>query len=244
MQFLESMLSDFDARGGGAAAGPAGPLDLPSDAFDLPDAWGAQQHGGLRPTPFDQQLQLQQQQQMLIHQRAVEAYGHRESTSTAYSGFVPLGVSASAPVAMAAPAHSGMSGSMGSMNLGPSVRSHSAYPGQMAAAPPGPDPRLQLQLLALQQQQQQQQRAIAAAVAAAAQPGVRGPAAPQPAQPRATPRRQSHAYADFDYEEPEVSLQTSKSGRVRKVRDRSDGWGMWLGAPACLPTHPLNQPTN
>lgn len=228
MQFLESMLSDFEGSRGGASAAPgAGPLDLPADAFDLPDTWGPSTSaqagvghqgdsgggaGGLRPTPFDQSLALQQQQQhaAMIHQRGVGPSGHRDSTSTAYSGFVPMGTSASAPVVLApaAPAHSGVSGMSAGMSVAlPIPRAHTAaYPTQLAL-----DPRLQQQhLLALQQQHASR---MLAAAQAASQP-VRGPAAPQP---KNTPRRQQHPYADFDYEEPEVSLQTSKSGRVRKV---------------------------
>ena len=69
-----------------------GPLDLPPDAFDLPESFG--QSAGLRPTPFDQQ-----QQALLMHQRAAGGYGapHRDSTGTAstgYSSVVPLGSSA------------------------------------------------------------------------------------------------------------------------------------------------------
>lgn len=246
MQFLESMLSDFEGSRAGAAAsapGAPGPLDLPADAFDLPDTWGpstsapaVQQGdsgsgtGALRPTPFDQSLALQQQAAAaaaMIHQRAGAApSGHRDSTSS-YSGFVPMGSSASAPVALApaAPAHSGVSGMSAGMSVAlPIPRAHTAtYPTQLAV-----DPRLQQQqLLALQQQQAAR---MLAAAQAASQP-VRGPAAPQP---KNTPRRQSHAYADFDYEEPEVSLQTSKSGRVRKVsgcqRGRAEQQpAQWLG---------------
>ena len=292
MQFLESMLSDFDRQVGAVAgsmrgadrlrcckqkltvglsgahpavrlARPAGwctnkpptfphpcpkqanggamcgPLDIPVDAFDLPESFG--QSAGLRPTPFDQQQQQQQQQQqaMLMHQRAAVGYGapHRDSTGTAsttgYSGFVPMGSAASAPVALG-PLHNS-----GSLPLG-GARAHSGYaPGQMAPVVVAPGAALDAHaqhyhLMALQQQQaayqqqavvqrQAQQRAAAAAA-------LRGPAPPQPAQPRATPRRQSHAYADFEYEEAEVTVQTSKSGRVRKV---GAGLGLWCGAGEC-----------
>lgn len=218
-----------------------GPLDLPVDAFDLPDF--GQSQAGLRPTPFDQQQQqqqqlqqqqLQQQQAMLMHQRAGAGYGmpHRDSTgttSTGYNGFVPMGSAASAPVVMG-PLHNS-----GSLPLA-GMRAHSGYaPGQMAPVVVAPSATLDAHaqhyhLMALQQQQaafqqqqvvhrQHQQRAAAAAA-------LRGPAPPQPAQQRATPRRQSHAYADFEYEEAEVTVQTSKSGRVRKVRA---GWQLEVG---------------
>lgn len=287
MQFLESMLSDFDRQVGAVAGSmreadclqccerkltarpsgvhaaaswpkpaawftnhrppspiPApkqanggamiGPLDIPVDAFDLPESFG--QSAGLRPTPFDQQQQ--QQQSMLMHQRAAVGYGapHRDSTGTAstgYSGFVPMGSAASAPVAMG-PLHNS-----GSLPLG-GARAHSGYaPGQMAPVVVAPSAALDAHaqhyhLMALQQQQaayqqqvvvqrQAQQRAAAAAA-------LRGPAPPQPAQPRATPRRQSHAYADFEYEEAEVTVQTSKSGRVRKVGAQQ---GLWVRAREC-----------
>ncbi|PRW60051.1 GATA transcription factor 12-like [Chlorella sorokiniana] len=231
MQFLESMLSDFDRQANGGAMG--GPLDIPVDAFDLPESFG--QSAGLRPTPFDQQQQQQQQAQqqqqqqqaLLMHQRAAMGYGgapHRDSTGTAstgFSSFVPMGSAASAPVALG-PLHNS-----GSLPLG-AQRAHSGYaPGQMAPVVVAPSAAMDAHaqhyhLMALQQQQaayqqqvavqrHQQQRAAAAAA-------LRGPAPPQPVQPRATPtRRQSHAYADFEYEEAEVTVQTSKSGRVRKV---------------------------
>ena len=191
MQFLESMLSDFDrtATGGGGAPPLHGPLDLPGDAFDLPEF-----AGGLRPTPFDQQHAHAQPQP---HPHAYYA-----QPAPAYSGFVPMG--GSAPAALAP---SGVSSS-GSMTLQASLRAHSAYEASRLSHGGGSAPH----------------RAHAAALMAAEQraaaarpPAVRGPAVPQPAQPRATPRRASQAYADFDYEEAEVSLQTSKSGRVRKV---------------------------
>ncbi len=228
-----------------ATGGALAPLDIPVDAFDLPESFG--QSASLRPTPFDQQVQQQHALLMHQHQRAAAGYGapHRDSTGTAstgYSGFVPMGSAASAPVAMG-PLHN--SGSLPLAN----ARAHSGYaPGQMAPVVVAPSAALDAHaqhyhLMALQQQQaayqqqmavqQQQQRAAAAAA-------LRGPAPPQPAQPRATPRRQSHAYADFEYEEAEVTVQTSKSGRVRKVGSSfwKSAWGVRLGK--CGAVHSLS----
>ena len=224
MQFLENMLSDFDSKtgssggsggvqGNGGGGGAGGPLDLPGDAFDLPDyphnnpqAAAPQQHQqlNLRPTPFEQQQQLLHQQQGAAAQQQQQ----QQLGAAGYSGFVPLGGSAPAGMQLGqASLHSSSS-----LTLHASMRAHSAYaPGQMMQHHMGDH-----QLLLIQQQQQlvQQRREVPSLAAAAA---VRQPAVPQPAQPRATPRRQAQAYADFDYEEAEVSLQTSKSGRVRKV---------------------------
>jgi hypothetical protein len=107
-----------------------------------------------------------------------------------------------------------MVSSNGSIALQANMRAQSAYEsshmGQTGMAAGHPH-----QLVLMKQQQ-------AASVAGASRrtAGVRQPAVPQPVQPRATPsRRTSQAYADFEYEEAEVSIQTSKSGRVRKV-----GW--------------------
>ncbi|KAL4435934.1 hypothetical protein ABPG77_000696 [Micractinium sp. CCAP 211/92] len=239
MQFLESMLSDFDAAkhgSGGAGGGMGGPLELPGDAFDLPDYQPAgsqlgQHPGALRPTPFEQQ-QLQQPHLLLPQAAGMGPYGGGMSHAPGASsyGFVPTGGSAPAQLG---PMHGSSSGSM---TLQASMRAHSAYVGAhpgMVAAGPGTHqmhahPQSHAALLADQEATQRhiamlQQQQAAAAMAAARPPpghpvpGVRQPAVPQPAQPRATPRRTSQAYADFDYEEAEVSLQTSKSGRVRKV---------------------------
>ncbi|KAL4458850.1 hypothetical protein ABPG75_013715 [Micractinium tetrahymenae] len=243
MQFLESMLSDFDAakHGGGAAGGSGmgGPLDLSGDVFDMPDYPPAAQQlrqppPGLRPTPFEQQ-HLQQPHLLHPQAAAVGPYGGSglgPAPGPSGYGFVPTGGSAPAQLGSM---HG--SSSSGSMTLQASMRAHSAYvsthPG-MAPAGPGAahlhvaHSQSHAALLADQEATQrhiamlQQQQAAAMAAAARpppghAAPGVRQPAVPQPAQPRATPRRTSQAYADFEYEEAEVSLQTSKSGRVRKV---------------------------
>ena len=228
MQFLENMLSDFDSKTGssggsgsggvhGSGSGVGGPLDLPGDAFDLPDfhnnpqaaAAQQQQQQSLRATPFDQQQQLLHQQQGAA---AAQQQQQQQLGAAGYGGFVPLG--GSAPAGMQVQLGQASLHSSSSLTLHASMRAHSAYaPGQMMQHHLGDH-----QLLLIQQQQQQQlvqQRREGPSLAAAA--AVRQPAVPQPAQPRATPRRQAQAYADFDYEEAEVSLQTSKSGRVRKV---------------------------
>jgi hypothetical protein len=224
MQFLESMLSDFDrtgtSGGGDLGMGSGGPLDLPGDAFDLPGLGhpaAARQHtasAAMRPTPFDQEQHAAQQ-----------FYAHPPGgPAAAYSGFVPT--AGSAPASLQAQLGTGMHSSGGSLTLQASVRAHSAYEARLAAAASLAAPSLQAHQMLMQQQ------AAAAAAAArhaapAASQGVRQPAVPQPAQPRATPRRTSQAYADFEYEEAEVSLQTSKSGRVRKVG--------WLHKPPACP---------
>jgi hypothetical protein len=230
MQFLENMLNDFDRTGTSSAAPMTnlhGPLDLPGDAFDLPEfssrggssARQKEAFAALRPTPFDQQQAAAAQQQAYYLQPDC-------TTAAGYASFVPIG---SAPASLQAQMGHSMHNSSGSLTLQASMRAQSAYESRggqagMLAAPGHPH-----HMLVMQQQHYHQQAAAAAAAASAAatatsrlppgaaSPGVRQPAVPQPAQPRATPRRASQAYADFDYEEAEVSLQTSKSGRVRKV---------------------------
>lgn len=221
MQFLESMLSDFDAakHSGGAGSGMGGPLELPGDAFDLPDYQPAvpqvgQHPGALRPTPFEQQ-QMQQQPHLLHPQAAAvgpyggSGLGHAPGPG-AY-GFIPTGGSAPAQLG---PMHG--SGS-GSLTLQASMRAHSAYvgshPGMVASGPGAAHMHIahphshgalladqeatQRHIAMLQQQQQQQAAAMAAArpPPGHAAPGVRQPAVPQPAQPRATPRRTSQVGA-------------------------------------------------
>ncbi len=187
-----------------------GPLELPGDAFDLPDYQPAgsqlgQHPGALRPTPFEQQ-QLQQPHLLLPQAAGMGPYGGGMSHAPGASsyGFVPTGGSAPAQLG---PMHGSSSGSM---TLQASMRAHSAYVGAhpgMVAAGPGTHqmhahPQSHAALLADQEATQRhiamlQQQQAAAAMAAARPPpghpvpGVRQPAVPQPAQPRATPRRTS-----------------------------------------------------
>lgn len=212
MQFLESMLSDFDAAksgGGAAGSGMGGPLELPGDVFDLAEYQPAapqlgQHSSGLRPTPFEQQ---QLQQPHLMHPQAA-TMGPYGGVSLSHPpgpgsyGFVPTDGSATAQLG---PMHGSSSGSL---TLQASMRAHSSYvgthPGMAAAAPGAVHPQSHAALLADQEatqrhiamlQQQQQAAAMAAAAARPppghAAPAVRQPAVPQPAQPRATPRRTS-----------------------------------------------------
>lgn len=225
IQFLESLLDDLGQQApGGGAAGPIDlPLNLPPDAFDL----------DFRPTPFDQAVQppAQQQQQMQhLHPSQQQLMPGQQQTlppprlQRGSSGLIyHLHAAALAQHTIAPPAP--------------------LAPAYLQQLPPGMVPAAAAAAVQQQQHLQQQPRPLTAF--------ARGGLASMPlpemqhtlssVHKRAPTRRVQSAYEPIAYDDADVSIQTSKSGRVRKVAtftgNKRKSMGEGHSAPSALPRH-------